>query len=309
MSNDNGAALVVAQPTPVGIMALEPRGIEEGLRLATIAAKTRMYGVSSPEDAFVRMATGMALGLTAWQSLRGLFVISGKVGIAADLMLALCLSSPECEGFRCVETSAEVATFEAKRKGQPPQRMSFTMAEARQAGLTGNAMYSKYPANMLRARAIGFLARLVFPERMHGILTREELEGIEDERSETGSPAPVEPAPVAPLVRPGLPPGSPAHVVGEALTRLKDGTPTREDIDLLIADARPKVRAQAWAFCVEKAPTVEDLALVVQGLQSETHEKMRTDMLVKAEARRKAIQAALDEADAQAAADIDSGAA
>jgi len=177
--------------------ALEPRNIGEGQTLAEIAAKAKLFGITSKEDAFARMATGMGLGLGAWQSLRGMYVINGKVGMYADLMLALCVAAPECEFFRCIETTAERATFTAKRRDAAHvQTLSFSMDEAKRAGLLSNPTYQKYPANMLRARCVANLARLMFPERMHGIYTKEELEDVDAGAREVPAVVQAEPVPL-----------------------------------------------------------------------------------------------------------------
>lgn len=163
--------------------ALEPRDFAEGMRLAQMVAKTGLYGVKTAEDAFMRMSTGMGLGLSAAQSLRGLFVISGKVGISADLMMGLALAHPECHYFRPVETTAQIATFTTARGNDPEVALSFSMADAQAAGLNSNGMYAKYPAPMLRARCAAALARLVYPEVMHGLYVREEMPERGEERS------------------------------------------------------------------------------------------------------------------------------
>lgn len=179
----NETTLAREEHAPSG--ALEPRDIEEGFRLATMTVKAGLFGIKTPEDAFARMATGMGLGLKAWQSLRGLCVIHGNVALKADLMMGLCLASPQCEYFRCLRTDDEVALFATKRRGDPETQLDFTMAQARASGLyQQNANYGKYGAAMLRARAISALAKLVYPELMHGLYVPEELEEIRDaERS------------------------------------------------------------------------------------------------------------------------------
>lgn len=188
----NETTLAREEHAPSG--ALEPRDIEEGFRLATMTVKAGLFGIKTPEDAFARMATGMGLGLKAWQSLRGLCVIHGNVALKADLMMGLCLASPQCEYFRCLRTDDEVALFATKRRGDPETQLDFTMAQARASGLyQQNANYGKYGAAMLRARAISALAKLVYPELMHGLYVPEELEEIRDAER----PAPRRPSPEA----------------------------------------------------------------------------------------------------------------
>lgn len=319
-------ALATVGPAPAGMMALEPRNIADGMQLAKVAAATQLFGVKTPEDAFVRMATGMGLGLSAWQSLRGLFVISGKVGLAADLMLALCRTSPDCEYFKCVETTAERATFKAKRHGEEEMTLSFTMADAKTAGLTGNSMYQKYPANMLRARGIAFLARLMFPERMHGILTREEIESIEEERVRGAAPVVVDPlaatsdhiersfaAGRCPLCDGQMGPGKcerrgaelvcrrstapstegrstilspPPDALRAALASWQRCEATDEEIDVIAASPDANHRAMVFGWRIEQAESLEELAKVATDITADPHEEMRGHMLGVAEKRR-----------------------
>jgi hypothetical protein len=200
-SNGNGAAMVPAQDQR---MALEPRTFEQGMALAKIVVESGMFGVKNAADAFVRISTGVALGLSAVQSLRGIYVISGKAGLSADLMQALCLQSHDCEYFRMVESTTTKARFVAKRRNDPtPTELAFTMEDAKTAGLASNAMYTKFPAQMLRARCIAALARLVFPERCHGLYTPDEIKigtVMPDEIPEaeyTAAPEPMATAEVA----------------------------------------------------------------------------------------------------------------
>lgn len=198
--HSNGAPLV--QVAPEQRLALEPKSFEDGMRLAELIVESGMFGVKNRADAFIRISTGVALGLSAVQSLRGIYVISGKAGLSADLMMALCLQSPDCEYFRMVESTPRGATFAAKRRSDPkPTELSFTIDDAKTAGLTGNAMYSKYPAQMLRARCIAALARLVFPERCHGLYTPDELKTGELAKDEIPEAELVEPMPTREIAK------------------------------------------------------------------------------------------------------------
>lgn len=198
--HSNGVQMVPSAPEQR--LALEPKSFEDGMRLAELIVESGMFGVKNRADAFVRISTGVALGLSAVQSLRGIYVISGKAGLSADLMMALCLQSPDCEYFRMVESSPRGATFVAKRRSDPkPTELSFTIDDAKTAGLTGNAMYTKYPAQMLRARCIAALARLVFPERCHGLYTPDELKTGEVTKDEIPEAELVEPMPTAEVAK------------------------------------------------------------------------------------------------------------
>jgi hypothetical protein len=189
-------------------MALEPANFGELSKLAMYVVKSGLFKVTSMEDAFVRVMTGRALGLPMFASLKGIYSVGGAVGLESKLKVALCRQRPDCEHFRCLERSATSATWEAKRKGDPAFKLTFTIEEAKAAGLLdyatpekkAAAAWTRFPADMLMARASGKLADIVFPEASLGLPSKEELE---DERAilTTGESVPdVEPTVAPPNV-------------------------------------------------------------------------------------------------------------
>lgn len=130
-------------------------------------------------DVLAVMLTGQELGLGPMQSLRAIQIIKGKPTLSADLMGALCRQRRDiCEYIKLVESTALVARYETKRAGDPsPTPMSFTIEQAKTAGLTGDN-WQKYPAAMLRARALSALCRAVYPDLILGLYDPEELGGV-----------------------------------------------------------------------------------------------------------------------------------
>lgn len=174
--HDSGAMTTVS--------ALSLQTMEEAITFARMAAQTGMYGLTSAEEAFMRLATGIELGLKPAQSMRLLYSFRASqgsgpatVGLYADTMLALCLRQPDlCEYFDFVEITADHATYATKRRGRPEQTLTFTKAQAVAAGYVGrNAKYNTEPEVMLKARCIARLARLVYPDILGGMYTPEEL--------------------------------------------------------------------------------------------------------------------------------------
>lgn len=194
MSTTNGSgapssALAVIGPerTPEAFrMALEPQNFDAAWKVAAMAAKIQLCGVTTPEDALVRMMTGRELGLTAFQSMRLIYVVDGRPGLDSSLILALCNNHPSCEYFELLDTSDERATYEAKRKGRPPVKLSWTIDQAKKAGLLDRGQnpaknnWNRYPAAMLRARCVSALARIVLPEAIAGLRSREEIADEDD---------------------------------------------------------------------------------------------------------------------------------
>jgi hypothetical protein len=178
MTMDEQKPQSVALATIPASTALEPQSINEALAVAGHLAKSGVLGraVQKPEAALAVIMAGRELGLTAMQSLRSLHVIEGKVTLSSDAMLALIKRSPACKRFALVESTAKLATYETERVGEGVTRMTFTIDEAKTAGLTSKDNWTKYPAAMLRARCIASLARAVYPDVLMGVYEEDEIQ-------------------------------------------------------------------------------------------------------------------------------------
>lgn len=145
--------------------------------LALDAANSRFFGAQTQEQALCLMLAGKDLGFSYMQSLRLFHVISGKPSLSADALVAICKGHPTCEKFHRVSESDTESTWVAKRRGEPEQTSTFTIEDARRAGLLGKkgGNWEMYPKRMLAARAKAFLARDVWPDLVAGIYSPDEL--------------------------------------------------------------------------------------------------------------------------------------
>lgn len=125
--------------------------------------------------------TGQELGLSPAQSLRGIYVVSGKPVLSADLMVAVVRRSGLCDSWRVVESTAERCTITTRRKGEAHESTrTWTLADAKRAGVTGKSVWSAFPAAMLRHRCAADLARQEYPDVLMGLYDPEEI-GAEPE--------------------------------------------------------------------------------------------------------------------------------
>jgi hypothetical protein len=200
---------VVERGVPTSL-AYTPRNLDEVKTMAKIVAESGVGPAAwrNPNAGTVMIISALELGLTLGQAMRGMWVLDGKLGMESDLLAALVHRNPDCQYFRCVESTAERAIFETKRRGEPePVRLTYTIEDAQKAGLLAKATYKSHPAPMLAHRAAGRLAKLVYPDSYFGILAgREDNEPSdhEDVRGEPGTPA----AP-APAAKPDVPAAKP----------------------------------------------------------------------------------------------------
>jgi hypothetical protein len=158
--------------------AFEPATLTEALHVSQVLVASRLLprSITTPEAAFAVIATGRELGLSAMQALRAIHIVEGKPTLSADLMVALVKKSEACLFFRMVESTGLLATYETHRRGEPgATRMSFSIDEARAAGVATKDNWRKYPAAMLRARCAAALARAVYPDLVLGVYDPDEL--------------------------------------------------------------------------------------------------------------------------------------
>lgn len=160
--------------------SIEVRNLDDVERLARIAVASNLVRVKRAEEAAVILLTGRELGLSPMQSLRGIYVVNGQPVLSADLLVAVVRASGLCASWRTIESTADLCTIETLRRGEEhPARRTWTMADAKRAGLTGKGTWAQYPAAMLRHRCAADLAREVYPDVCLGLYTPDELGGDE----------------------------------------------------------------------------------------------------------------------------------
>lgn len=133
-------------------------------------------------QAIVKILAGQELGFGPFASMTGVSIIQGKPTIGANLMAAAVKRTGKYN-YRVTEmsdTACELAFFES---GQEIGRSRFTMDDAKKASLTGKDNWTKYPRNMLFARALSNGQRWYAPDVFNGALvyTPDELGQATDE--------------------------------------------------------------------------------------------------------------------------------
>jgi hypothetical protein len=171
-----GVPAVSGPPGP-----LEWQAMKEQSRIL-VASNFLPRAVDSEEKALAIMLKGRELALPPMQAFAHVHIVEGKPTLSAELMLALVQRAGH--RIRILETSGDKAVVEGVRRDDPdyPCRAEFTIDEARAAGVTGKDNWKKYPAAMLRARAISALCRMQFADVLMGAsYTPEELGAHVDE--------------------------------------------------------------------------------------------------------------------------------
>jgi hypothetical protein len=181
----------------------EWQALKEQARIA-LSSGYLPKSIRTPEQAITIGLAGRELGLPPLTAFRSIHLIDGKITLSADLMHALVHKRVAGAVCNVVVTNNEKCVVEAQRPGGKVVAFEFTLDDAKAAGLTGKENWRKYPAAMLRARAISAACRAVFPEIFLGVYTPEELESaVETTREvERANPVRVEVAEVEELSPP-----------------------------------------------------------------------------------------------------------
>jgi hypothetical protein len=164
---------------------LSPQTFEQALTFSNYLAESDMVPKDfkgKPGNCLVAIQWGMEIGLKPLQAMQNIAVINGRPSLWGDAVIALVRSSPLCE-YIIEEDDGRTATCKVKRRGEPEQSRSFSMDDAKAAGLLGKqGPWTQYPKRMRQMRARAFAVRDVFPDVLKGLPVAEELQDMPTER-------------------------------------------------------------------------------------------------------------------------------
>lgn len=157
---------------------LSPQNFEQALTFSNYLADSDLVPKDfkgKPGNCLIAMQWGAELGLKPLQALQNLAIINGRPALWGDAVIALVRSSPVCE--YVIETDdGHTATCKVKRRGEPEQIRTFSVDDAKAAGLSGKqGPWTQYPKRMRQMRARAFALRDVFPDVLRGLPVAEEV--------------------------------------------------------------------------------------------------------------------------------------
>lgn len=139
----------------------------------------RWYGLSSPEQAIVVMTKAVELGIPLTAAFEFFDIIENKPSLKPIGALALIHRSPLVD-IVAIDSQADRCTITMKRRDSGFEHTaSFSLQDAQTAGLIkpdkDGSAWRRYPADMLRNRAIARCARIVAPDVLAGLYLTDEL--------------------------------------------------------------------------------------------------------------------------------------
>ena len=254
---DTTTAIATQAPRTAGALDLGPKTFEQALTFAGYLADSDLVPKDfkgRPGNCLIAMQWGAELGLAPLQAIQNIAVINGRPALWGDSVLALVRSSPLCE-FVLETDDGTTATCRVKRRGEPEQSRSFSVDDARAAGLHGKqGPWQQYPKRMRQLRARAFALRDVFPDVLRGLPVAEEIMDGPPERH-MGVAEEVRPTAPAIAAKPDLP----AYAAADFEKNLPAWTK-------LVADGK-KTASALLAMLQTKATFTEEQKAVILSLK------------------------------------------
>lgn len=174
---------------------LVPSNLGEAMDIAKLLAASNAIPkefMGNPSNIMLAVMHGHAVGLSPAQALSSMMVVNNRVSIWGDALIGVVKASPEYEWSKDgYDASVENGTawFEVKRRGEEPLRRTFSMDDAKKAGLLGKAgPWQNYPKRMLLMRARAFALRDCFPDILKGLRVVEEERDVIETTATPGHP-------------------------------------------------------------------------------------------------------------------------
>ena len=187
-------------PAPRGS---EMEAVEVAFRIGQAAAQAGNYKSKNAAELALRVKYGMEMGLGPATALQSVTVIQGSPTLTAGAIASRISAHPDYDYDVTAHTdeSCTIVIWRHKRgewRECPPS--TFTMEDAKQAGLVRSGPWKQYPRNMLFARALTNAARWYAAEVFGGaVYTPDEMGAEVDQDGEVvrvpANAKPPEPAP------------------------------------------------------------------------------------------------------------------
>lgn len=230
MSNE----LSISNRAPVALTATD---FDTTWRVAKAAAASGMFPKLTPEAAFIKLLAGAEIGVGPVAALRGIHPISqgnGAQTIAYESVVVAAAIKARGYSYLPIKHDDTEAIIEFySPAGKPIGRSSFSIADAKRAGLTGKNNWQNYPRNMLWARAMTSGVKWYCADAIGGapIITPDEA-GVETD--ENGSPLTLE-LDVTPTPSPSLSETDKAAALNAKLqakrAAAKPAAPAQQEVD------------------------------------------------------------------------------
>ena len=178
-------------------------------QMASAACKSGLFQMPSPEAALTLMLLCQAEGLHPIQAMRQFHIIKNRPAMRADAMQAAFQNAGG--KLQWIERSDARCSVEVTHPAGGTCVVTWTIEQAKSAGLTNNPTWQKFPRAMLSARCISEAIRAVYPAVVCGLYTPEEVQDFDEQPKPKTQPrgdvknTPVDKIPAAPKTNATVP--------------------------------------------------------------------------------------------------------
>ncbi len=129
-----------------------------------LAGKMIPSSIKSAQEAFAVMIAGREWGLGPMESLREMYVVNGTTMPSYRVLAGAVLRGDPTASFKWIERGPTKATAQLIREGRETIEITYTIDDAKRAGLAEKDNWKKYPTDMLCAKVVTRLCRLGGPD-------------------------------------------------------------------------------------------------------------------------------------------------
>ncbi len=153
--------------------AVVPMAFGEVERLAQSIARSKLFGIQTPEQAITLMMISQAEGRHPALAARDYDIIQGRPAKKAEAMQRDFMDAGGKIEWHALSDEMADATFSHPQGGTV--RITWDHKRAGAAGIGGKDMWKKYPRQMLRSRTVSEGVRTVWPMATSGCYVPEEV--------------------------------------------------------------------------------------------------------------------------------------
>lgn len=158
-------------------VAVRQSSLQEMQAFAEAACQSKFYGFTNPAQMLPLMIVAQSQGRSFASVVEEYSIIQGRPALKAEAMLS---RFQRAGGhIKWMELSDERCAAVFSHASCDPVEIDWDLDRAKQAGILGNAMWKKYPRNMLKARVISDGVRTAFPACLGGMYCPEEVQDFE----------------------------------------------------------------------------------------------------------------------------------
>lgn len=162
--------------------------METAFKLCGVLSKSDLVPRSyrgKPENVFLAYIAGQPFGWDVTMSMRSFHIIEGTPSLKPEIQLALVRQAGHSVSVKSSSTEAVILVGQ-RSDTQDKAEVSYTLEDAKRAGLLGKGNWKTYPEDMLFARCVSRLCRRLFQDVLLGCAyVPEELGAVESPDGDT----------------------------------------------------------------------------------------------------------------------------